>query len=163
MSRRKEQYWHGSPFLISLGDWVLPGDKVGKDRYRMNRTSTVYVASDVTVANSLGTWNLRDPEFMREAPTQLGMLAVPARGAKYLYLVEPHYLFALNNRRVPRHICQTERQCRKALVVERFECVDTHAQLAHDLRWTRVDEPEPHIRFSLSDLEKRRYVRCQTS
>lgn len=48
------RWWHGSPFEID-GDLVLPGCKVGKDRWGMGRTAAAFATTDLYTAVYYGS------------------------------------------------------------------------------------------------------------
>ena len=117
----KNLYWHGSIYLIA-DDHLLPGSKIGREHFKMNRNNTVFVTSSARQAINMGA-----PQYHEDLE---GRAPYKATCAPFLYLVEPKYLYDRESTRCHDHILEEERQCRRARIHRRFYCEDIFKPIA---------------------------------
>jgi hypothetical protein len=111
-----ETFWHGSPYEIALGDYLVPGCQLGRDRFFMDRNLTVFITNVRATAIAMGASLDSDGQDS-------------SRYARWLYTVVPFGLYPDDDSVVPhRHICTGERQCLKAQVVARYKCQNTYEE-----------------------------------
>lgn len=128
-------WWHGSPSRIPLGDMVVPGSKIGVDRYGMNRNRSVFVTTHRESAIYYG-----NSESTNDDSRDLF--------ARYLYEVRPIYLYPDEGATTPHNrLVRGERQCRKAEVLQRWYCPEPNGTVriqnedgSYTIRWLGRDE-----------------------